>query len=295
MVQRPLIREWLAGSDGGGVGRVEIDPTADAILFDHVYKGTPLFPAAAILEIFAETLECAGRTQPPAILEDFQFVNGIRCFTDAPQKLQARLVPTPHGFNCRLTQEFCNRAGKVIDPERLCCSARAPLAPPAFDDWPWQTPAAAGWRTVHYQAGHSNRLGPSLRGLQRLLIQSDGGWGEILALPEAGWKADTAATWRFSPGVLDAALVACNLWIFTQRPGAMQLPISMRRIWLGDGPAPGARLQESFHVQDVTETIAAYDLRVRDAEGRIVLKIDDYQCAIIREPGETPIALSPPA
>jgi hypothetical protein len=263
------------------------------VLAHHVYKGTPLLPAAALLNIFVEGSERLGRSVP-AVLEKFQFINGVRCFTAAPQKLQAVLHRVDGGWECRLTQEFCNRAGQVLDPARLCCTAHAPAEHPAFDDWGWQSSPATGWRTVHFRAGNSNRMGPSLQGLKRLNLQSDRGWGEIVAAAETPWKSDSTAPWRFSPGVLDAALVACNMWVFTQRPGTMQIPLGMRRIWLGHNPMPGSQLEESFHVQDLTETTAAYDIRVRDESGCIILKIDDYQCVLIREPGETPIYVSDP-
>jgi hypothetical protein len=66
----------------------------------------------------------------------------------------------------------------------------------------------------------------------------------------------------------------------------------MGRVWLGDNPPIGSRLRESFRVQEVAEHTAVYDLRVWDEQGRMVLKVDDYVWAVIREPGIVPIHVS---
>lgn len=196
----------------------------------------------------------------------------------------------------QLTQEFRNRNGALLDPARLCTSCVLPNKPSPFDDWGWETPPASGWKTVVYTEGNGvNRLGPTLQGLKLLLLREDCGWSEILAADETPFKPGRKFPWRFSPGVFDAALVACNLWVNANRPGAMQIPMSMRRVWLGENPPPGTVLEETFHVQQIEDISAAYDVRVRTKSGQMVLKIDDYAVALIREPGDTPIKLVDPA
>jgi|GEM_PF-5436292 len=70
-----------------------------------------------------------------------------------------------------------------------------------------------------------------------------------------------------------------------------RLPMSMRRIWLGESPPAGTRLEVTFHVQQVTDTTAAYDIRVRTTSGKMLMKIDDSVCGLVREPGVTPLSL----
>ncbi len=291
MIERPLLCDWQAATSGPIVGTVIVDPAADAILSDHVYKGTPLLPAAAILEIFAEVAECMGTVSSSIVLQRVEFSNGIRCFTDSPQTLHVRVSKNDVGYDFQLTQEFRNRAGTLLDAARVCTVCHLPNRTVAFDDWGWETAPLVGWQTVHYEDGDANRMGLSLRGLQRLQLREECGWGEILALPETPWKPSRPYPWRFSPGVIDAALVACNLWVYTFRPGSLQIPMSMRRVWIGDNPPPGTKLEETFHVQQVTDMTAAYDIRVRTASGQMVLKIDDYVCSLVREPGVTPLRL----
>ncbi|MFO0919249.1 MAG: polyketide synthase dehydratase domain-containing protein [Planctomycetaceae bacterium] len=288
---RPMIGAWEDAGEGHGRGTIVLDPVADGILRDHVYKDTPLMPAASILESFAEALEFAGICDGPIVLEEIQFLNGVRFFTSSPQTLHVHLTHLSDGWELKLTQEFRNRHGALLDPARLCTKAIARLKPSAFDDWGW-LPPPADWRQVVYLDKVSNWMGPSLHGLKQVQMTPDEGWAEIIAPDESPWRPATNAEWRFSPGVLDAALVACSMWVQDYRSGSLQLPMSIRRIWLGKNPAPGSRLRESFHVQEISENLAIYDLRVWDEQGRMILKLDDYQCSLVREPGVLTIRLA---
>lgn len=290
---RPMIGSWEERG-AGGRGTIVVDPTNDSILYDHIYKDTPLLPAAAILESFAEALEFAGAADGPVVLEEIQFLNGVRFFTAAPQTLHVDLTPTATGWDVQLTQEFRNRHGALLDPARLCCKATIRFRAPAFDDWGWMPPPPGRWQQTVYSERRSNWMGPSLHGLQQVNLERDEGWGEIVAPVETTWRLGSTGEWRFSPGVLDGALVACSMWVQTNRPGSLQLPMTMRRIWLGKNPPVGSRLRESFHVQELSENMAVYDLRVWDETGQMILKIDDYHCSLVREPGVLTITLRDP-
>ena len=289
---RPMIGSWEETGESQGRGTMVLDPVADGILRDHVYKDTPLMPAASILESFAEAIEFAGLGDGAIVVEDVQCLKGVRFFTPSPQTLHVHLAAASDGWELKLTQEFRNRHGALLDAARLCTKAAARRKPSAFDDWGWLPPPSADWRPVAYLEKVNNWMGPSLHGLQHVQLTESEGWAEIVAPDESPWRPSSNAAWRFSPGVLDAALVACSMWVQEYRSGTLQLPMSIRRIWLGKNPSPGSRLRESFHVQDITENVAIYDVRVWDERGQVILKLDDYQCSLVREPGVLTVRLA---
>jgi hypothetical protein len=211
---RPMIGAWESISSDGGRGTIIADPVHDGLLTDHVYKGTPLLPAAAIVEIFAEAAERTRLPQSPIVMENLEILNGVRFFNESPQTLHVTVTRTESGWDMQLTQEFRNRQGKLLDPARLCGRATLPLTSKTFDDWGnWYPPPSSRWQQVIYGEKSGNWMGPSLRGLQQVCLDRDQGWGEIVAHAGTTWRGALNGEWRFSPGVMDAAQVACVPWL----------------------------------------------------------------------------------
>lgn len=273
-----LVSFW--SREANGVSRVEfsLDPTRLECLKDHVFRGTPLLPAAAILELFVESLTCVeAETRPNDwTLSSIEFLNGIRCFTDQPQRVFVQIVPEREEYLLELRQVFCNRQGAVIDPERLCSRARANRSHHKPDSRLSKV-AAKQTGVIRYADSGSNVFGPTMRRLVRLGVSENAGWGEL---------ADVMDNAQRSPGqnfclpvaTLDGALVACAVNTRRLLPDVLQLPKQLCEMRILKELKPSAGGIVSFRPVSVSPDGTEYDLDVSNSDGEICLSLRGYAC-----------------
>lgn len=274
----PLVNSWSREADGNWRVAFSLDPTRLDCLKDHVFRGTPLLPAAAILELFLESLMCVeSGTQPTEwMLSTVEFLNGIRCFTDQPQRVFVQIVPDQDAYLLELRQVFCNRQGVVIDPARLCSRGRASRAPgePISE---LSKVVASQTGVIRYANAGANTFGATMRRLVRLEVADKGGWGEL---------ANVADSQRGVPGqnfclpvaTIDGALVACAVNTRRLLPDVLQLPKQLREMRLLKGLAPSGGGMVTFRPVSVSSTGTEYDLDVRNSQGEICLSLRGYEC-----------------
>jgi 3-hydroxybutyryl-CoA dehydrogenase len=273
-----------------------LSPVHDGFLRDHVFKDTPLLPAAAIIEMLAEANDQFAADSPSIWLSDLRFENGVRCFTDDDvvvhllQRADATGQPV-----WELRQEFRNRAGKLLDPRRLCATARPgqPWKPatsrPSAGDWP-----ESAFRPVHYPAAGPNRLGPAMQGLQRLALSAHAGRGFIIATGDsARGPHRPPGAFRHSISVIDAALAACNLFTQERLNGLWQLPVAVAQLCVGRRPTVGETCRVQFVCQQLGPQESQFDVTVLDSTGETVLALQGYRCLLMKSAESAPMSWGP--
>src|SRR5689334_18311960 len=84
-----------------------LDPVEDPFLSGHQYKGAPIVPAAAILELFAEAALASAPGNRVAGFSAVRFHNGLRFFNARLEPV--RIITTPIGptrLACQLRHDF---------------------------------------------------------------------------------------------------------------------------------------------------------------------------------------------
>jgi hypothetical protein len=278
------VSNWSREASGGSRVEFTLDPTRLDCLKDHVFRRTPLLPAAAILELFVESLKCveAGTRPTEWMLSNVEFLNGIRCFTDQPQRVFVQLIPDQGAYLLELRQVFCNRQGAVIDPERLCSRGRANRAhAQAVSEVPKTTVSQIG--VIRYAETGGNTFGPTMRRLVRLGATEKAGWGELSAAGDATQRVP-GEDFSLPVATLDGALVACAVNTRRLMPDVLQLPKQLREMWLLKELAPSEGGMVTFEAVSVASTGTEYDLDVWNSQGEICLSLRGYECHALADP-----------
>ncbi|MBX3450316.1 MAG: polyketide synthase dehydratase domain-containing protein [Planctomycetaceae bacterium] len=282
--ERPLVNSWSREAGGGYQVEFLVDPTRLDCLKDHVFRGTPLLPAAAILELFVESLTCVDAETRPSewMLSNVEFLNGIRCFTDQPQRVFVHLIPDQEAYLLELRQVFCNRQGAVIDPARLCSRGRANRA---LHQTVSEVPKVAATQTgvIRYADTGGNTFGPTMRRLFRLGVAEMAGWGELAAVGAAAGEMP-GEDFCLPVAMLDGALVACAVNTRRLLPDVLQLPKQLREMRLLKELAPSSGGMVTFQAISVSATGTEYDLDVWNTEGEICLCLRGYECHALADP-----------
>ncbi len=284
---QPALLDGPGRADPQNSQRIEfdchLDPQQDGFFRDHVFKSTPLVPGAAIIEAMAQASRQCG-IDGPIVLRNVAFTNPIRSFNEAPQKLTVEIDRSETPWKCEVYQEFKNRAGKVLDPHRLCSTSQIePSATPEASRWQ-PTNHTATVRMV-YANGGTYFLGPMMQGLKHLFVGDQGGAGELRATPMhqvCPHRAD--APWEFSPPLLDAALVSCNAYTTYRLPGVWQMPVAISRIQINRPLTEEQVVHSHFFVDQLPEdaTESEYQILIHDEQGDSLAQIDGYRCVLMR-------------
>jgi hypothetical protein len=277
---RPLIDSMDIGPDGlSGLATVRFDPTRDPFLLEHRLKQDPFLPGVIGLE---SLLEAATLLQPGQFIsevKDVEIVNGLRFQSAEPIATQVRLSRSGESVESRLFSELRNRAGQIIDPNRLHVSASV-----LFGTTTTPIEAAApgipplGWHPFVYPDDGLLYHGPPLRCLKQFAFQYDGGWGQIVAPPlaelagprsEAGWILPTA--------VLDACVVCCGSFVFLQFGGQLEVPHGFEQIRWSRQPKPGEICVARFYFRGRESRHSRFDFSLFGEDEQPLLQAIGYR------------------
>jgi 3-hydroxyacyl-CoA dehydrogenase len=257
-----------------------LDPRRDGFLHDCVVKETPILPAAAVLELWAEAACWQLPDDQPVEFEDVRFENRIRCFSDEPQRVHVlEFEGDDRSSVWELRQEFRNRAGVLIAPRRLCAVARqrkmpsmTPLPPPDVTFGATEEISLAELIPEEY--------GPLMQRLRALSLAGLAGRGEIAADDLGSLSPQRSPGWRHSIPVMEAALTACHLYLHHRLRDIRPVPFSMRSLWLGRRPYALESCAVTFVCRELARQHAVFDLWVHGVDRELLMSVQGYRCAM---------------
>jgi hypothetical protein len=260
-----------------------LDLASYPVLRSHVFDGRPVLPMALILEWLAH----AGLHQNPGLVfhgcDDLRVLQGVtldgpavavRVGAGKAVKRDGLLVAPAELRSTRPDgREVLHARAEVV------LAADLPAAPAAREVGP--LPPAGLTPQEVYREGLLFH-GPDLQGLERLEGCDEGGIAGVVraAPPPAEWlRQPLRQRWLADPLVLDGAFQLMILWALERR-GAAGLPCHVRRYrqWRRNFPAGGARLAAA--VTRATDLHALADLDFLDEDGRLVARMEGYECVI---------------
>jgi hypothetical protein len=270
---------------------IDLDPVEDPFLRQHRLKGRPVLPLVIAMESMLEAwaVRSASESGPGAgraSLRDVRVVRPLRFFTDQPLRARVRLQPqedgAPTGLPLKLTADFFNLRGQLVEPDRVHFEA---IAEPAADQ-PRHLVASdspPALRKVWYP--EDDRVlyhGPVFRLLNEVHIGALDAWGKIVARPPAELSGTRPQEgWRISPAVVDAALFACGVYLFIHIRGSVSVPASIDRFDAFEQPRAGEQVIARLVARSVEQARACFDIGLFGEDGRVLYEIEGYRSTII--------------
>jgi hypothetical protein len=270
----PLLTDPVSDA-AGTVGQVALDPAADPFLIEHRLRGKALLPVVVGLEALTEAVRVAAG-QSVSGFRDVDMIDGLLFHVDRPIVARARATRLPDGtFDCRLTSDFHNRNGGLIQADRLYLTTKA--VPADVQSAPLaKIPSHAGeWRDFRYPNEAPIYHGPVFRGLKGCCYGPQAGTARLLALPMADLVGPARVSgWTIPSCVLDAAMYSCAMHLWAFAGNAIALPRRIADLRLFRQPRDGETCLVHFVCLDLAT--GDYDFDVVGEDGAMIIQARGY-------------------
>lgn len=283
----PLLETPSVGDRNGVVAECCFDPVRDPFLVQHRFRDRPLLPFVMAIETLAEAAAQWGAPRQVVGLDDVRILSGFRFFEDHPQTARVKIQRSGDDLLAQLVADFHNRAGKLVQPDRVYAEARLRLAdrPRAIDvSDPGPLPPL---NQVRYPAEREDVLfhGPVFRKLKEIHCESWGGWARVIApdLSEVAGHRGTSG-WIHSPAVLDACLFACGIYPWLCFDKIVSLPHSLERLTFGPLPKAGEDCLLRFEYLGLEDGYCGFDFTLYGEDRRPLLQAQRFLMVVISGP-----------
>jgi hypothetical protein len=262
---------------------VRLDPVNDPFLAEHRLAGRPLLPFVIAMEGLAEAGRGLSGTQV-AGFRNLEIHSGLSFKSDLPQTVEIAAEWQGDGpCRCRLTSEFRDREGRLVDAQRLQVTADVELAAEKVRlqvDGFGQPPL--GWFPLSYPDDAIMYHGPHLRCLKQVACQYDGGFGQIVApaIEELGGSR-TSRGWIVPAAVLDACLYACGTFAYLMFAKRVEIPAGMDRLRLGRQPRATEVCVVRMLFRGHDARGSRYDFNLFGDDGECLLAVEGYRTTAI--------------
>jgi hypothetical protein len=266
-----------------------LDVASHPVLEAHVLNGRPVLPMALILEYLAH----GAVHQNPGLTfhgcNDFRILHGVVLEDSQPLNLRVgagKAIKNQGGFIAPVELRTFRADGAETLNARaeVLLTATLPTAPqPAID-----SAAVASQAYLHEpETIYRDCLfhGPDLQGIVQVMGHSERGIAALVqtAPPPGNWICNPMRQqWQTDPMVVDCGFQLTILWTQQQR-GASSLPCYVARYRQYRRSYPDGNIRVVIHVTRSGELHAIADVEFLDAEGRLVARMDGYEC--VTDPG----------
>ncbi|MFQ5990283.1 MAG: polyketide synthase dehydratase domain-containing protein, partial [Candidatus Methylomirabilales bacterium] len=122
--------------------------------------------------------------------------------------------------------------------------------------------------------------GPRFRCLRQVWMQSDGGWGRIIAPPLSELGEKRGNGWIIPAAVLDACLVACGVFANTELK-VNQLPLAFKRLRIDRLPRAGEHCTVRLNLRGRQDDSTYFDFALFGNDGTVILVAEGHRCVIL--------------
>jgi hypothetical protein len=244
-----------------------------------------LLPAVVGIEAIAESAALSSGKSVIAV-RNVEIVDALSFHTDRETTAQVNVIPQHDGsLTCELVADFHNRAGKLIQPDRLHYRAAVDVAEqPASLDIPMPQSLPDTWHPFTYQSTGPLYHGPTLHGLTAAAFVEQGGWGKLTALSLARFGGSRKGQrWLVHAPLLDSAFYLCGLHLWYHGGQAFSLPHSVGAVRLGRMPRENEQCLVGFECRSIEDRFATYDFTVFGDDQKAILHVDGHRVVIIKQ------------
>jgi 3-hydroxymyristoyl/3-hydroxydecanoyl-(acyl carrier protein) dehydratase len=267
---------------------VRFDPANDPFLREHRLRDKPTLPLVVALEAFAETAALlAGGAQAVLAMRDIRIADAVRYFNEQPAEVRVHATMTDEGISCRLTSDFRNRRGDLVQPDRLHFSAVVEMGerPAKIDEA--APPTSAEWFDVAYPTRDALMYhGLPLRLLKQQAIGDNCAWGqlEIAAVNELAGDRD-ANGWLTPSAAIDACLYACGVYTWLCGDHGVGIPDSLGELRFGRAARPAERALVHLVCRELQEKFGVFDFTLFGDDSAVIFQAKKYRCHVLRAGG----------
>lgn len=279
------------------IAEVRLDPARDPFLRDHRLNGTAILPLVIGMEMFAEAAKVFDPNATPRILHTVRVVNGLKFHLDRPQQATIHLARAGDELLCELRSDFCNRDGRLTDPQRLYLSAVLQFTDESPPTIPMEPDSELQWNPMRYwelgEALSRGRvyLGPPFRCLREIAIKPQTCWGRIVTPADSELLGSRPLGSRigdpvFIPGaVLDACYHAAGAYLFLVHE-TVQVPQSLERIRRGRRPRAGEVCVVHARLLEITSTWADFDIDLYGDDWSVIVAMERFRFSVFPQKGK---------
>ncbi|HLA85127.1 MAG TPA: KR domain-containing protein [Thermoguttaceae bacterium] len=266
------------------VVEIQLDPVADPFLREHRLRDRPTLPMVVALEAFAETVLLLSDGRIPVAVRDVKIPDAVRFVTDEPREVRVHAEATDAGTVCRMTSDFRNRRGQLVQKDRPHFSAVVEMGTmaPAIDAT--LPPVRAEWFDMQYPPREALLYhGPPLRLLRRIAVEGSDAWGriELPAENELVGRRDPAG-WLTPSAAIDACLYACGVYVWASAEQGVTVPESLGEIRFGRPGRPSERCTAHVACRELGEKFATFDFTLFGDDDAVVFRVTGYRCHVLR-------------
>ena len=278
----------------GLVVRTTLDPAAQPFLADHRIDGTPVLPGVMGMEAFAEVARLLTPERYVVAVEEVDFLTPVKFYRDEPRTLTITARIRPDGSDllaeCRLEAE--RRLPGSDLPQRtvhFTGSVRLAAQRPTPEDEPPMTRVPGGPVIAPADVYRLYFHGPAYRVVGEAW-RADGAAAGRLAehLPVDHQPAD--APTLLGPRLEELCFQVAGLWE-AGHDGRLALPAHVDRLTVLGDLATGEGEGVVAFARPVAGESGRFDCEVRDADGRVLLRLDGYRTVPLPEPLADPVRL----
>lgn len=274
-------------SNGGFDVTFRLHPTECGFLFGHQFRQTPLLPLTGIFELTRYALGVAFPNKRFTTFHDIDVVNGLRFFGDTPDVVTVHLAKDEKSVTCELRHDFCNRAGKLIQPNRTLTRFVATTDDASLHSGSLRHSENGLVFDIAFRDDLERTffLGPEMRGLQSVVFSDEAGCGSILPPDEIRSRV----AWQRGITVLDSGLCACNAHTQNRLGNGLQIPQKVEAVRFGRHAGADERCRVDFEVTRFDDAGSLMQLVIRGEDDALIAEFKNYQCAVMTTP-DGPIA-----
>jgi NAD(P)-dependent dehydrogenase (short-subunit alcohol dehydrogenase family) len=276
----PLLDDTPTAAEPTGerIVSVELDPARHCYLDEHMLDGKQVLPAAAALEIMAESARRLWPGWQVVEVREHKLMKGVEMQSE-PRRLRVFVQPPPYGSSegfevtaqlqselapgkmmthYRAVLRLAQSLPEVVPAERARHTEKSLTVTKAYDEWLFHGPR---FRVIE-----------KIEGLSR-----EGAGARVRATRPAEWLADAGAEspeWVFDPALLDAAAQMAWLWSRAYRDESA-LPARFGRVVRYRDTLPAKLHMEYARIHTSDPTLIRGNVTFFDETGEPVLAIEE--------------------
>ncbi len=265
--------------------QMRLDPTVDVFLTQHRYKGRAMLPVVIAVESLAETVSLLLAGDERIVgLKNIEILNGMRFLNDDPQTAQIHAVRNSEGFLCRLTSDFTNRSGKLLQKDRpyLQGIVETAVAESEICVDPPTEPSTTWNKCGYFENDNLIYHGAAFRCLKQITGEGHVAYGRLLA-PDLGELGGTrrGTRWVLPPALLDACFFASSVYLWYVFKSVVAIPSGIDHIRLGRQQRTGEGCLVEVHFRGRGSEFGIFDFTLFGEDGSMILQVEGYKNVIV--------------
>ncbi|MBN1590977.1 MAG: polyketide synthase dehydratase domain-containing protein, partial [Pirellulales bacterium] len=206
-----------------------------------------------------------------------------------PRDARVHAEMTDAGVVCRLTSDFRNRRGQLVQKDRPHFSAVVDLVTsdqsPHGADAPSPMPAMRGeWHAIDYPSRDGLLYhGPPLRLLKQIAVEGNQAWGQIELPAENELAGDRDARgWLTPSAAIDACYYACGIYTWVCGDEGVTVPESLGELRFGRPGRPGEQCVAYVTCRELAEQLGTFDFVLVGDDRSVIFEAKAYRCHVLR-------------